>query len=95
MSTLATSKSPWQEANGKSCRKEYHKDRYWVLFLFDIFINDIIYELQGVCSLLNYADDNTICCSHSDMNILNINLEKSANFSIKMVQNQSYEGKSI
>ena len=42
-----------------------------------------------MCSLLNYADDNTICCSHSDMNILNINLEKSANFSIKMVRNPS------
>ena len=44
--------------------------------LFDIFKNDIIYELQGVCSLHNYADDNTICCSHSDMNILKINVEK-------------------
>ena len=41
-----------------------------------IFMNDIISELQGVCSLHNYADDNTICCSHSDMNILKINLEK-------------------
>ena len=45
--------------------------------LFHIFIKDIIYELQGLCSLHNYADDNTIC-SHSDMNILKINLEKSA-----------------
>ena len=44
--------------------------------LFNIFINDIIYELQGVCSLHNYADDNTICCSYSDMNILKINLKK-------------------
>ena len=43
--------------------------------LFNIFYN-IIYELQGVCSLHNYADDNTICCSYSDMNILKINLEK-------------------
>ena len=68
---------------------------FYLIFLFDIFINDIIYELQGVCSLLNYADDNTICRCHSDMNILNINLEKSANFSIKMVRKQSYEGKSI
>ena len=51
--------------------------------LFNIFINDIIYELQGVCSLHNYADDNTLCCSHSDMNILKINLEKSANLALK------------
>ena len=44
--------------------------------LFNIFINDINNESQGVCSLKNYADDNTICCSHSDMNILKMNLEK-------------------
>ena len=55
--------------------------------LFNIFINDIIYELQGVCSLHNYADDNTICCSHSDMNILKINLEKSANLALKWFEN--------
>ena len=47
--------------------------------LFNIFINDIVYELQGVCPLHNYADNNTICCSHSDMNILKINLEKALN----------------
>ena len=56
-------------------------------FLFNIFINDIIYELQGVCSLHNYADDNTICCSHSDMNILKINLKKSANLALKWFEN--------
>ena len=55
--------------------------------LFNIFINDIIYELQGVCSLHNYAYDNTICCSHSDMNIIKINLEKSANLALKWFEN--------
>ena len=55
--------------------------------LFNILINDIIYELQGVCSLHTYADDNTICCSHSDMNILKINLEKSANLALKWFDN--------
>ena len=52
-----------------------------------IFINDIIYELQGVCSLHNYADDNTIWCSHSDINILKINLERSAYLAIKGFEN--------
>ena len=55
--------------------------------LFDIFINDLIYELQGVCSLHNYADDNTICCSRSDMNVLKINLEKSGNLALKGFEN--------
>ena len=40
-----------------------------------------------MCSLHNYADDNTICCSHSDMNILKINLEKSANLTLKWFEN--------
>ena len=55
--------------------------------LFDIFINDIIYELHGACVSHNYADDNTICCSPSDMNILKINLEKSANLALKWFDN--------
>ena len=40
-----------------------------------------------MCSLHDYADDNTICCSHSDMNILIINLEKSANLALKWFEN--------
>ena len=55
--------------------------------LFNIFINDIFYELQGVYSLHNYADDNTICCSHSDMNILKINLKKNANLALIWFEN--------
>ena len=50
--------------------------------LSNISINDIIYELQGVCSLHNYAGDNTICCSHSDMNI-----QKSVNWVLKWFEN--------
>ena len=53
--------------------------------LFNIFINDIICEC--VCSLHNYTDPSTICCSHSDMNILKINLEKSANLALKWFEN--------
>ena len=53
--------------------------------------SDIIYELQGVCSLHNYADDNTICCSHSEMNILKINLEKSLNLALKWFENNHME----
>ena len=44
--------------------------------LFNIFRNHTVYELQDVCSLHNNADDNTICCSQSDMNVLKMNLEK-------------------
>ena len=61
--------------------------------LFNIFMSDIIYELEGVCSLLNYADDNTICCSHSDMNILKFNLEKSTNLALKWFENNHMKPK--
>ena len=47
------------------------------------FFKDIINELQGVCSSHNYADDNTICCSHSDRNILKKNLEKTVDLGLK------------
>jgi hypothetical protein len=38
--------------------------------LFNIFKNDIFYFLDGMCSLYNYADDDTI--SHSDHDITNL-----------------------
>ena len=55
--------------------------------LFYIFIDDIFYELQDVCSLHNYADDNTIRCCHSDMVSLKYHLEKSANLALKWFEN--------
>ena len=58
-----------------------------------IFFINIIYELQGVCSLHNYADDNTIC-SYSDMNILKINLDKNANLALKWFENNHMKANS-
>ena len=59
--------------------------------LFNIFINDIIYELQGVCSLHNYADDNTIFRYEYPKD----QSGKKREFSVKMVRKQSYEGESV
>ena len=56
-------------------------DRYWGLI--NIFINNITYELQDVCSLHNHADDNTICCSLSDMNNLKINLMNNITYELQ------------
>ena len=44
--------------------------------VFNIFIDDKMYELQRLCSLHNYANHNTICCFHSDLNSIKINLQK-------------------
>ncbi len=35
--------------------------------LFNIFLNDIFYFLNDVCTLYNYADDNTLSYSHKDV----------------------------
>ena len=46
--------------------------------LFNIFLNDIFYSFKNVCSLYNYADDNTISCYSHDMNVLKEQLEANA-----------------
>ena len=44
--------------------------------LFNIFINDLLLKFDGLCALYNYADDNTIGTSHTNVFILKSRLEK-------------------
>ena len=50
--------------------------------LFNIFINDLIYVVNDVCPLYNYADDNTLAFSHSDMDILRTKLEEGSSIAL-------------
>ena len=51
--------------------------------LFNIFINDLIYVVNYVCPLYNYADDNTLTFFiHSDMDILRTKLEEGSNIAL-------------
>ena len=50
--------------------------------LFNIFINDLIYDVNDVCPLYNYADDNTLAFFHSDMDILRAKLEEGSNIAL-------------
>ena len=50
--------------------------------LFNIFINDLIYAVNDVCPLYNYADDNTLAFFHSDMEILRTKLEEGSNIAL-------------
>ena len=50
--------------------------------LSNIFFNDIFYSFKNVCSLCNYADDNTISCYSHDMNILKKQLEANAKLAL-------------
>ena len=51
--------------------------------LFNIFINDLLYEMQGKCQLYNYADDNNIVFLHSDINVLKEHLTQSTETAIR------------
>ncbi len=50
--------------------------------LFNIFVNDLFYFLQGLCSLYNYADDNSLACSDKDLNVVKANLEQASQVAI-------------
>ena len=52
------------------------------LMLFNIFINDLIYVVNDVCPLYNYADDNTLAFFHSDMDILRTKLEEGSSIAL-------------
>ena len=47
--------------------------------LFNIFINELIYSVNDVCPLYNYAGDNTLAFFYSDMEILRTKLEEGSN----------------
>ena len=51
--------------------------------LFNIFINDLLDEMQGKCQIYNYADDNTIGFSHSDIKVLKGHLTQSTETAIR------------
>ena len=42
--------------------------------LFNIFINDFLYS-EFKSKIYNYADDNTLCCTDTDLHALKNNLE--------------------
>ena len=46
--------------------------------IFDIFINDLFYAMDDVCSIYNYADDNTLLNTDHRINSLVAKLENSA-----------------
>ncbi len=50
--------------------------------LFNIFLNDLFYFLQDHCNLYNYADDNTLSYSNSDIDVVRSRLENVSNIAI-------------
>ena len=50
--------------------------------LFNIFINNYILSLDKICSVYNYADDNTLCCANRDPLLVKSTLECAAKCSL-------------
>ena len=51
--------------------------------LFNIFINDFLFDLGKICEIYNYADDNTLSYSHKEISIVKDKLEKASVKAIK------------
>ena len=51
--------------------------------LFNIFINDLFYFLQGMCDLYNYADDNTLSYCHKEIKVVESHLTLASRTAIK------------
>ena len=54
--------------------------------LFNIFVNDLIMKLENVTCIYNYADDNTLSFSHSDVNVIKHELENACKISVEWFQ---------
>ena len=50
--------------------------------LFNIFINDLLFFTENVCSVYNYADDNSLAYQHKDPDILVNVLENASTIAI-------------
>ena len=50
--------------------------------LFNIFINDFMLQLEDICKVYNYADDNTLSFSHTDLNVIKAQLEHASEIAI-------------
>ena len=51
--------------------------------LFNIFINDLFYFLEHLCTLYNYADDNSISLGHQDIAQLKLCVEMLADVAVE------------
>ncbi len=50
--------------------------------IFNVFINDLLVTLSKFCVPGNYADDNTICCIHTNKHTMLQNLQTACNVAI-------------
>ena len=59
--------------------------------LFNIFINDLLFFLDGMCHVYNYADDNTISVSHKDMYVMKRMLKDASDIALHWFRNNQMQ----
>ena len=57
--------------------------------LFNIFLNDLMFSLQNMCTIYNYADDNTLSFCHRDPSHVKATLEEAASHAIEWFKRNS------
>ncbi len=51
--------------------------------IFNIFLNDLFYFLQGLCQTTNYANDNSLASIEHDINVITKDLELASEVAIQ------------
>ncbi len=51
--------------------------------IFNIFLNDLFYYLEGLCQTTNYVDDNSLTAIDHDINVIKTDLELASEVAIQ------------
>ena len=55
--------------------------------LFNVFLNDLLSTLEPLCTVYNYADDNSLSVSHADPRVVKAPLEQAATCALEWFKN--------
>jgi hypothetical protein len=55
--------------------------------LFNVFLNDLLLTLEPLCTVYNYADDNSLSVSHADSRAVKTSLEQAATCALEWFKN--------
>ena len=60
-------------------------------FIYNVFSNDLMYFMENICDIFNYAEDNTICVHGNDIDEIVKNIEDASNVIMTWFQNNNLQ----